>query len=171
VQCSSRVSAFGVNQAATRRQAAGAPSQQAWHHAARCLRHRTPRTNSTGGSPRPPRQGHIEEAALRGNEPWLFNRLCQSVRRPAAIRAAVAALGFVGGGGRTVSAQAARAASRFGGQVRVVFGTRKAFSQRTAVLPNPSLKRSANGRPPGPGRRCTAHCLRPGPGGLPLAPA
>jgi hypothetical protein len=39
------------------------------------------------------------------------------------------------------------------------------------VLPNPSLKRSANGRPPGPDRRCYAHFLRPGPGVLPLSPA
>ncbi len=39
------------------------------------------------------------------------------------------------------------------------------------VLPNPSLKRSANGRPPGPGRWYAVHFHRPGPGGLPLAPA
>ena len=31
-----------------------------------------------------------------------------------------------------------------------------------AVLPNPSLKRSANGRPPGPGLRYSVHCLSPG---------
>ena len=37
--------------------------------------------------------------------------------------------------------------------------------------PNPSLKRSANGRPPGPGRRYVVHCRPPGPGVLPLSPA
>ena len=40
-----------------------------------------------------------------------------------------------------------------------------------AVGPNPSLKRSANGRPPGPGLRYGVHFLSPGPGVLPLASA
>ena len=35
---------------------------------------------------------------------------------------------------------------------------------------HPSLKRSANGRPPGPGPRYGVHFLSPGPGVLPLAP-
>ena len=39
------------------------------------------------------------------------------------------------------------------------------------VLPNPSLKRSANGRPPGPGLRYAVHFHRPGPGVLPSSPA
>ncbi|CAD5374033.1 hypothetical protein RA210_U470004 [Rubrivivax sp. A210] len=39
------------------------------------------------------------------------------------------------------------------------------------VTPNPSLKRSANGRPPGPGRWYYVHFHRPGPGALPLPPA
>ncbi len=38
------------------------------------------------------------------------------------------------------------------------------------MLPNSSLNRSANGRPPGPGRRYAVHCLRPGPGVLPPSP-
>ena len=37
--------------------------------------------------------------------------------------------------------------------------------------PNPSVKRSANGRPPGPGLRYAVHFLSPGPGVLPLSPA
>jgi hypothetical protein len=37
--------------------------------------------------------------------------------------------------------------------------------------PNPSLKRSANGRPPGPGRWYSVHFHRPGPGVLPSSPA
>ena len=39
------------------------------------------------------------------------------------------------------------------------------------VRPNPSLKRSANGRPPGPVWRYTVHFRQPGPGVLPLSPA
>ena len=39
----------------------------------------------------------------------------------------------------------------------------------TALRPNPSLKRSDDGRTPGPGwRKCTAY-RQTGPGGLPLA--
>jgi hypothetical protein len=41
---------------------------------------------------------------------------------------------------------------------------------RSRVRPNPSLKGSANGRPPGPGRRYAVHFRQPGPGVLPLAP-
>jgi hypothetical protein len=40
-----------------------------------------------------------------------------------------------------------------------------------ASMPNPLLKRSTNGRPPGPGLRYAVHFLSPGPGVLPLAPA
>jgi hypothetical protein len=51
-------------------------------------------------------------------------------------------------------------------------GQAECSTQRTyAVLPNPSLKRSTNGRPPGPGRWYAVHFHRPGPGVLPLAPA
>jgi hypothetical protein len=39
------------------------------------------------------------------------------------------------------------------------------------VRPNPSFKRRANGKPPGPGRRYAVHFRQPGPGVLPLAPA
>ena len=39
------------------------------------------------------------------------------------------------------------------------------------ALPNPSFKRSANGRPPSPGRRYTVHFRQPGLGVLPSSPA
>ena len=39
------------------------------------------------------------------------------------------------------------------------------------VRPNPSLKRSANGRPPGPVWRYAVHFRQPGPGVLPSSPA
>ena len=42
--------------------------------------------------------------------------------------------------------------------------------KRRARMPNPSLKRSANGRPPGPGLRYAVHFLSPGQGVLPLVP-
>ena len=38
-------------------------------------------------------------------------------------------------------------------------------------MANPSLKRSANGRPPAPGLRYAVHFLSPGAGVLPLSPA
>ena len=48
-----------------------------------------------------------------------------------------------------------------------------AHSRRTscAALPNPSLKRSANGRPPGPVWRYAVHFRQPGPGVLSSSPA
>ena len=46
----------------------------------------------------------------------------------------------------------------------------RGMSRRRAV-PNPSFKRSANGRPPGPGRRYPVHFRQPGPGVLPSSPA
>ena len=39
------------------------------------------------------------------------------------------------------------------------------------LMPNPSLKRSANGRPPGPVWRYAVHFRQPGPGVLPSSPA
>ncbi|CAD5374381.1 hypothetical protein RA210_U510004 [Rubrivivax sp. A210] len=42
---------------------------------------------------------------------------------------------------------------------------------RTPVTPNPSLKLSTNGGPPGPGRWYAVHFHRSGPGVPPLAPA
>jgi len=40
-----------------------------------------------------------------------------------------------------------------------------------ALMPNPSFKRSANGRPPSPGRRYAVHFRQPGLGVLPSSPA
>ena len=40
-----------------------------------------------------------------------------------------------------------------------------------AMRPNPSLKRTANGRPPSPDWRCALHFHRPGHGELPSPPA
>ena len=49
----------------------------------------------------------------------------------------------------------------------------QAHRQRSSgtALPNPSLKRSANGRPPGPVWRYAVHFRQPGPGVLPSSPA
>ena len=48
---------------------------------------------------------------------------------------------------------------------------RECGTPESQLTPNPSLKRSANGRPPGPGPRYGVHFLSPGPGVLPLSPA
>ncbi len=45
------------------------------------------------------------------------------------------------------------------------------IAPRRTSRPNPSLKRSANGRPPSPGRWYAVHFLRPGLGVLPSSPA
>ena len=47
----------------------------------------------------------------------------------------------------------------------------KSPSRSRAVGPNPSLKRSANGKPPGPVWRYAVHFRQPGPGVLPSSPA
>lgn len=45
------------------------------------------------------------------------------------------------------------------------------FAIWRAVRPNPSVKLSTNGGPPGPGRQYVVHFCHPGPGVPPLAPA
>jgi len=45
------------------------------------------------------------------------------------------------------------------------------YSPSSQVLPNPSLKRSANGRPPGPGLWYSVYFHSPGPVVLPLSSA
>jgi hypothetical protein len=49
-------------------------------------------------------------------------------------------------------------------------GTAAASGKPLSVLPNPSVNRSANGRPPGPGLRYAVHSPSPGQGVLPLSP-
>jgi hypothetical protein len=46
-----------------------------------------------------------------------------------------------------------------------------AFAPYSLVGPNTSVKRSANGRPPGPVWRYAVHFRQPGPGVLPSSPA
>ena len=45
-----------------------------------------------------------------------------------------------------------------------------ALASKVRALPNPSVNRSTNGRPPGPVWRYAVHFRQPGPGVLPLAP-
>ena len=47
----------------------------------------------------------------------------------------------------------------------------KVVSGVARARPNQSLKRSANGMPPGPGLRYSVHFLSPGPGVIPSSPA
>ena len=63
------------------------------------------------------------------------------------------------------------AAARFGRCGRFKRQLVAQAGKGTKLRANHSLKRSASGRPPGPGCRYAVHCLQPGPGNLPLAPA
>jgi hypothetical protein len=58
-------------------------------------------------------------------------------------------------------------------QGNTVLGQFLGVSKRSTqpLLPNPSLKPSTNGGPPGPGHRYGVHFLWPGPGVPPLVPA
>jgi hypothetical protein len=49
-------------------------------------------------------------------------------------------------------------------------GTATASGKPLSVLPNPSVNRSANGKPPGPRYSAGLHFLQRGPGALPLSP-
>ena len=60
--------------------------------------------------------------------------------------------------------------ARFGA-ARIKGMNTRGYSGSSPVRPNPSLKRSANGRPPGPVWRYAVHFRQPGPGVLPLSPA
>ena len=97
----------------------------------------------------------------------------QSVRRAAAASDGESTLGRLS---RRLECVAGRGHRRGAGSPwcgpRGVTGPWQAHRRRSrgAVLPNPSLKGSANGMPPGPGRRYPVHCRQPGPGVLPLAP-
>ena len=57
------------------------------------------------------------------------------------------------------------------GKVLQQHATSPAKATVRAARPNTSLKRSANGRPPAPGRWYAVHFHRPGAGVLPLSPA
>ena len=62
------------------------------------------------------------------------------------------------------------ALARFKSPMPSAHGAHARYSTRRRVVANPSLNRSANGRPPGP--VCGAlHSPQPGPGVLPLSPA
>jgi hypothetical protein len=96
------------------------------------------------------------------------------VRRAAAISAGASTRSRRGGGRNTKPATAG-SAERKSNQCRPAEAT-SPWSARvprspSAALPNPSLKRSANGRPPGPGLWHIVHHHSPGPGVLPLSPA
>jgi hypothetical protein len=65
----------------------------------------------------------------------------------------------------------ATTSSAAGAAKQCVTGSTGTMFAKPPARPNPSLKRSTNGRPPGPGLRYAVHFLSPGPGVLPLAPA
>ena len=94
---------------------------------------------------------------------------------PAAVRSSTASFILVRGGRqiRGAPAWSARSGlpSLFFNKVSCPSGTLHVFPLPHTVLPNPSLKRSANGRPPGPVWRYAVHFRQPGPGVLPSSPA
>ena len=98
----------------------------------------------------------------------------QSVRGAAAPGTAAFVLAHVGRRLECVACHGCQrgAGGTCSGPVRVT-GPWRALRRHAsgAALPNPSLKRSANGRSPGPGRRYGVHFRQPGPGALPLSPA
>jgi hypothetical protein len=119
---------------------------------------------------RAPAAEEAKDSAARSR--CLQSHACrQSLRRSAAAGTTAASPSRVIGRKMTVTTEVARAGSRFGNRVKVVFGACKASWRSRAVLPNPSLKRSANGRPPAPGRWYAVHFHRPGAGVLPSSPA
>jgi hypothetical protein len=73
---------------------------------------------------------------------------------------------------RTKAASAERDATVAGHkEITESWQHRGPLASQARARPNPSLKRSANGRPPGPGLWSSVHFHRPGPGGLPSSPA
>ena len=110
------------------------------------------RAVASGASP----GGSIQSVcrAYRRANTW---RIC----RPCARRQAIAS-------GVAVQSPVAPASTEF--KHLVSQAVQRQRSRRCAV-PNPSVKRSANGMPLGPGSRYGVHCLQPGPSGIPLAPA
>ena len=109
--------------------------------------------------------------ALRGavsGSPQLCRLSCSGSAAMAAIVPSLATGSGSGSGGQQQASISVRLPRRtVAGGHAVVPGN---VSINTA-LPNPSLKRSANGRPPAPGRWYAAHFHRPGAGVLPLSPA
>ena len=65
-------------------------------------------------------------------------------------------------------------ALRAHGARKAVLRARRALAPCALPLagePNPSVKRTLSGMPPGPGRRYAVHCRQPGPGVMPLRSA
>ena len=89
---------------------------------------------------------------------------------PAAIGSAWPSLSLVSGGGNTTASSGA-SPPRLGKAVMAFLRSLMCAFVTVPLRPNPSLKRSANGRPPGPGRRYVVHCRLPGPAVLPSSPA
>ena len=95
-------------------------------------------------------------SVLRRSTRVLLAAALKSARQTRRLACAVPPEGGNIGGGRRGGCSTIAAAQR--------------ASPRRA-LPNPSLKRSANGRPPGPVWRYAVHFRQPGPGVLPSSPA
>ena len=89
---------------------------------------------------------------------------------PAAIGSALPSLSLVSGGGRTAPEPGANP-SRMGKVFMPSLRSIMCAFVPVPLWPNPSLKRSANGRPPSPGWWYAVHFHQPGLGVLPSSPA
>ena len=108
-------------------------------------------------------------AALRGAASGSLQLCRLSCSGSAAMAAIVPSLATGGGSGGQRQASVSVRLPR-----RAVAGGQAVVPSNVSIntaLPNPSLKRSANGRPPAPGRWGAVHFHRPGAGVLPLSPA
>jgi hypothetical protein len=164
-----------------RRTAAVIESQAA--RSAQAMR-RQARPANTGASLSPLKHQRIRELLPRGRVPWRSSNP-SATRSRFRVRSAVQKSQFVvpAAGSTTVPSVMCGAGGRRGRQCGAseeqhvvrgkVTGHLKPRIERAArrVLPNPSVKRSAAGRPPGPVWRYAVHCRQTGPGVLPSSPA
>jgi hypothetical protein len=184
LQCARRISAFGVNKTATkgyppRRTSSMQPVRLAISIANR------PRVNPDLSTQvlkpaRKPQGSRSNEPQAQLEAPALLlpstNLLGSSLRRvSSAVRSPTSNETSTG----TISQGRDEEVSKI---VATTFSSRLGTSSksssavhrqslRRAARPNHSLKRSANGRPPGPGWWYAVHFHQPGPGVLPLSPA
>ena len=121
------------------------------------------------------RQRERQEAAMPHRTTALRRRLCGSVSSWAAASSIAAlVLAFVGRRLEYVACHGCQrgAGGTCSGPGRVARPWQAHHHHASgATLPNPSVKPSPNGGPPGPGRRYAVHFRQPGPGVPPSVPA
>ena len=125
----------------------------------RATRHRSPKHSSWS----PPPARHDRAALRRPAKAAVFE--------PSVARRLVQLASERSGGKNAVVQVNPSALARFNSPRPSAHGAHAGHSTHRRVVANPSLNRSANGRPPGPVWRYAVHFRQPGPGVLPLSPA